>query len=164
MRAEYPNQLDYSGSCRKLDSATTQTTNKKPKISHQGGVILENTAARAKMAQSWRMRHLAPRWRNPREYASSNQGGVILENTPIRSCKTTPVGFELTRGKPIGLAGRRLNRSAKVSLSVCRERVQTAASNGLSYLNVLKDSATGTRTRVARVRAEYPNQLDYSGR
>ena len=24
-------------------------------------------------------------------------------------------------------------------------------------------SATGTRTRVARVRAEYPNQLDYSG-
>ena len=24
-------------------------------------------------------------------------------------------------------------------------------------------SATGTRARVARVRAEYPNQLDYSG-
>ena len=30
--------------------------------------------------------------------------------------KTTPVGFEPTRGDPIGLAGRRLNRSAKVSL------------------------------------------------
>jgi hypothetical protein len=29
---------------------------------------------------------------------------------------------------------------------------------------VPKSSATGTRTRVARVRAEYPNQLDYSGR
>ena len=28
---------------------------------------------------------------------------------------------------------------------------------------VLSYSATGTRTRVARVRAEYPNQLDYSG-
>ena len=27
----------------------------------------------------------------------------------------------------------------------------------------LMNSATGTRTRVARVRAEYPNQLDYSG-
>ena len=27
----------------------------------------------------------------------------------------------------------------------------------------LRNSATGTRTRVARVRAEYPNQLDYSG-
>ena len=25
------------------------------------------------------------------------------------------------------------------------------------------NSATGTRTRVARVRAKYPNQLDYSG-
>ena len=30
--------------------------------------------------------------------------------------KATPVGFEPTRGEPIGLAGRRLNRSAKVSL------------------------------------------------
>ena len=30
-------------------------------------------------------------------------------------------------------------------------------------LNQKKHSATGTRTRVARVRAEYPNQLDYSG-
>ena len=26
-----------------------------------------------------------------------------------------------------------------------------------------QNSASGTRTRVARVRAEYPNQLDYSG-
>ena len=30
--------------------------------------------------------------------------------------KTTPVGFEPTRGDPIGLAGRRLSHSAKVSL------------------------------------------------
>ena len=30
-------------------------------------------------------------------------------------------------------------------------------------LRMPKSSATGTRTRVARVRAEYPNQLDYSG-
>ena len=29
--------------------------------------------------------------------------------------QTTPVGFEPTRGDPIGLAGRRLNHSAKVS-------------------------------------------------
>ena len=28
---------------------------------------------------------------------------------------------------------------------------------------ITANSATGTRTRVARVRAEYPNQLDYSG-
>ena len=33
-----------------------------------------------------------------------------------KSEKTTPVGFEPTRGDPIGLAGRRLNHSAKVSL------------------------------------------------
>ena len=31
--------------------------------------------------------------------------------------KATPVGFEPARGDPIGLAGRRLNRSAKVSLT-----------------------------------------------
>ena len=30
--------------------------------------------------------------------------------------KSTPVGFEPTRGDPIGLAGRRLNHSAKVSM------------------------------------------------
>ena len=30
--------------------------------------------------------------------------------------QTTPVGFEPTRGDPIGLAGRRLSHSAKVSL------------------------------------------------
>ena len=29
--------------------------------------------------------------------------------------KTTPVGFEPTQGDPIGLAGRRLSHSAKVS-------------------------------------------------
>ena len=39
---------------------------------------------------------------------TSNQGHV----------KTTPVGFEPTRGDPIRLAGRRLNHSAKVS-SAC---------------------------------------------
>ena len=31
------------------------------------------------------------------------------------------------------------------------------------HLGMSGSSATGTRTRVARVRAEYPNQLDYSG-
>ncbi len=38
--------------------------------------------------------------------STSNQGHV----------KTTPVGFIPTRGDPIGLAGRRLNYSAKVSV------------------------------------------------
>jgi hypothetical protein len=34
----------------------------------------------------------------------------------LENSRTTPVGFEPTRGDPIGSAGRRLNRSAKVSL------------------------------------------------
>ena len=33
----------------------------------------------------------------------------------------------------------------------------------VNLVQVVEHSATGTRTRVARVRAEYPNQLDYSG-
>ena len=32
---------------------------------------------------------------------------------------TTPAGFEPARAEPNGLAGRRLNHSAKVSLSTC---------------------------------------------
>ena len=39
---------------------------------------------------------------------------IVLELSAL--VKTTPVGFEPTRGDPIGLAGRRLSRSAKVSL------------------------------------------------
>ena len=38
--------------------------------------------------------------------------------TQLGYSKATPVGFEPTRGDPIGLAGRRLNHSAKVSMCV----------------------------------------------
>ena len=38
------------------------------------------------------------------------------------------------------------------------------ATHGISCVaRVFINSATGTRTRVARVRAEYPNQLGYGG-
>ena len=43
--------------------------------------------------------------------------------------KTTPVGFEPTQGDPIGLAGRRLSRSAKVSMASSQnaaEKISTA--------------------------------------
>ena len=40
-------------------------------------------------------------------------------------------------------------------------RVSISAIHCLRKL--LRNSATGTRTQVARVRAEYPNQLDYGG-
>ena len=49
--------------------------------------------------------------------------------------KATPVGFEPARGDPIGLAGRRLNRSAKVSLAghtvmcVCAANAYSLAEN-----------------------------------
>ena len=43
------------------------------------------------------------------------QQGSVAVSQAVCLCKTTPVGFEPTRGDPIGLAGRRLNHSAKVS-------------------------------------------------
>ena len=39
---------------------------------------------------------------------------------PLSAEEATPVGFEPTRGNPIGLAGRRLSRSAKVSAEVAK--------------------------------------------
>ena len=53
------------------------------------------------------MRTSAAQAKSPRP---SGQNGVVALTK-----KTTPVGFEPTRGDPIGLAGRRLSRSAKVS-------------------------------------------------
>ena len=43
-------------------------------------------------------------------------GSEAVTVLPGGGCNSTPVGFEPTRGDPIGLAGRRLSRSAKVSL------------------------------------------------
>ena len=41
---------------------------------------------------------------------------MVAQRSPRSPCAgTIPVGFEPTRGDPIGLAGRRLSRSAKVS-------------------------------------------------
>ena len=43
---------------------------------------------------------------------------LVLETAGrLEASQATPVGFEPTRADPIGLAGRRLNRSAKVSAS-----------------------------------------------
>ena len=39
----------------------------------------------------------------------------------------------------------------------------TAGNKAATRKDFQRHSATGTRTRVARVRAEYPSQLDYSG-
>ena len=52
------------------------------------------------------------------------------------------------------MGGRLLESLGARAVPVAACRAQKARS---------KDSATGTRSRVARVRAEYANQLDYSG-
>ena len=44
-----------------------------------------------------------------------HQGGLEGISARYSIIKSTPVGFEPTRAEPIGFAGRRLNRSAKVS-------------------------------------------------
>ena len=53
-------------------------------------------------------------------------------------------------------------------IAVCNESLRIrgigSSTSPLASSSMDKSSATGTRTRVARVRAEYPNQLDYSGR
>ena len=56
--------------------------------------------------------------------------------------KTTPVGFEPTRGDPIGLAGRRLNRSAKVSLMLkVRKRNHSKSIFSSSHISPLKSAS-----------------------
>ena len=55
--------------------------------------------------------------------------------------ESTPVGFEPTRGDPIGLAGRRLSRSAKVS---------SAQATRLSHLSNEKGSDSGQPRSLAR--------------
>ena len=57
----------------------------------------------------------------------SRYGGTAL----LLRLRTTPVGFEPTRGNPIGLAGRRLNCSAKVSLMIGRRSLFVGANSGI---------------------------------
>ena len=64
----------------------------------------------------------------------------------ITQCKpnTTPVGFEPTRGDPIGLAGRRLNRSAKVSVKAwcCRQSTAASAERALVIIHLISPWAS----------------------
>ena len=82
--------------------------------------------------------------------------GLNSRNSPIfptrkhrhaRTCKPTPVGFEPTRADPIGLAGRRLNHSAKVSLA--RLHVQPS-SHHCPYTHQAKQRAQHAHCEAAR--------------
>ena len=71
---------------------------------------------------------VARRSHNPKVVSSILTGPIVFHDifneksvqnfqiTYITQKNTTPVGFEPTRAEPTGLAGRRLNHSAKVSL------------------------------------------------
>ena len=48
---------------------------------------------------------------------------TLKKSQQLKFRKTTPVGFEPTRAEPTGLAGRRLNHSAKVSLAEASKTV-----------------------------------------
>ena len=51
--------------------------------------------------------------------------------------------------------------SLPISFACRRQHLQLAGAFRLG--RIILSSATGTRTQVARVKAEYPNQLDYIG-
>ena len=64
------------------------------------------------------------------------------------------------RAKPIGFQVQLLNLSDTLSNNLLQTIVNDF-NKTTSWL--LINSDTGTRTQVARVKAEYPNQLDYIG-
>ena len=69
----------------------------------------------------------------------------------------TPVGFEPTRAEPTGLAGRRLNHSAKVSTDHCRCRATRYATNIAMPDKgaATKNASAGNRTRVTSMATTY---------
>ena len=71
--------------------------------------------------------------------------------------KTTPEGFEPSRAEPTGLAGRRLNHSAKVSTDHCRCRATRYATNIAmpDKGTATKNASAGNRTRVTSMATTY---------
>ena len=107
-------------------------------------------------------------------YLLSSLGAAILPASFGRSCTLSPTAGNGKHGPflatstcvsllvglsaaclPGGLAVRRLAMAQGARPGSTRAVGQPGGG--------AEHSATGTRTRVARVRAEYPNQLDYSG-
>ena len=81
------------------------------------GAMADHTSAQVAVYKITRIQMvLALRLRRAVGFASIFRPFIQRQDSPTPIFKTTPVGFEPTRGDPIGLPGRRLNRSAKVSL------------------------------------------------
>ena len=88
----------------------------------------------------------------------SLQAQGCVSSSPVQqgNLEATPVGFEPTRGDPIGLAGRRLNCSAKVSSNLaplCRVLAPQCRFRTLTYalqllLLAVQEDASATRSQA----------------
>ena len=83
----------------------------------------------------------------PRE--NMQQRPQLLEG-PESAEEATPVGFEPTRGDPIGLAGRRLNRSAKVSCACAPRKPQLLLRHPFGLVSAPQWGADGPRLWLMR--------------
>ena len=96
-------------------------------------------------------------------YSLNQMGSCATDRPPPQ--RPTPAGpAGGNRARVAGVRGSSLAHWTAPGLAkssnfqaACRETADLANDSCAQY------SATGTRTRVARVRAEYPNQLDYGG-
>ena len=85
-----------------------------------------------------------PAWGVPNVLLTFLYKGTPMHSTTLRRAPAPrPLGFQVS------------------SPQVSNPQVPGLQLSGLQL--PAANSATGTRTRVTRVRAEYPNQLDYSG-
>ena len=96
------------------------------------------------------------------------QKGLRVRNSPTCTLSQNGYGDQVARiGERTCANGFAENSvHARVQawwLNAAIERAAHFADTLALLLLPQQNSATGTRTRVARVRAEYPNQLDYSG-
>ena len=76
-------------------------------------------------------------------------GGPAVTPGPGAATPATPVGFEPTRGDPIGLAGRRLSRSAKVSCGGRKEQhINDAGCSCCMNTEAFQATACGSKGQV----------------
>ncbi len=100
------------------------------------------------------------RWRDALHALTSQSGKATSSLTPLIAQT-----FEATVGTCTEHVQAQLPRAIlrRLPKRVDGQPLQHVRQRPFSAQGALANSATGTRTRVARVRAEYPNQLDYSG-
>ena len=97
------------------------------------------------------------------------QKGLRVRNSPTCTLSQNGYGDQVARIGERTCANGFAENSVHARVQACwlNAAIERAAhfADTLALLLLLpqQNSATGTRTRVARVRAEYPNQLDYSG-